>query len=140
MEKVSVEKVLEFLREQRNIEVKGYEGEYALVDKVHGIVKGTFEKSELADLRRRRPRKRCSQRLLQLVTSLAERLLRNRVPFKVVFGAGDVTIRFDLDHYLRLEEGTTRVVGFGSLDEPPLNLVKDLLEKYGTVKFLRPVR
>jgi hypothetical protein len=67
------------------------------------------------------------------------RLVENRVKFKVVFGPREVVIRFDLDHYIRLSHKDVRVVGFSSRSDGYLGLIADILERYGSLVFLKRV-
>ncbi len=139
MERLKPGDVLKKVEQCENFEVKGYEGELVLIDSVHGIRKGIGEE-ELKLARRHRGRRRISKAQLDLVVKIVERLINSRRNFKVVFGTNDVVIRFDIDHYIHVYPGEIKVIGFENLEQEPLNLIKDVLTGYGTVKILRPVR
>ncbi len=58
----------------------------------------------------------------------------------MVFGSKEATIRFD-QGYIRLTEEDARIAGFKSENDfPPLPLIKDELNKYGKVLFLKPLK
>ncbi len=54
-------------------------------------------------------------------------------------GKDDSTIRFDLDHYVHLYPDKCLVLGFRSLDERPVSLIRDCLD-YPNIKVLSPLR
>ncbi|PCN50145.1 hypothetical protein B6U99_06070 [Candidatus Geothermarchaeota archaeon ex4572_27] len=124
------------LEQNKGFEVS-YEGGEVRVGEVRGVSKA---KVKLGELRRYAGRKVIGGELREVAFSLAERLIEARVPFKVVIGSGEFTLRFDLDHYVRVHGGGSVVVGFNSRDEGPLRLIYDVLEGYGPVKLLAPVR
>ena len=124
-----------------NFEVVDYQGDYILVDDVKGIVKIKDEetKKELSELRKRSPRGKPTPKQLSVTADAVRRLVENRVKFKVVFGPREVVIRFDLDHYIRLSHKDVRVVGFSSRSDGYLGLIADILERYGSLVFLKRV-
>ncbi|MFP3266020.1 MAG: hypothetical protein RXQ56_00935 [Thermoproteus sp.] len=138
MERISLSALVERIKAGENLEVGGYEGEYALVDRVRGIVKGDISAEELSDLKKRRPRGGPAKKQLEAAGEIARRLAENKIVFKVVFGPREATIRVGRG-FIRLVDGV-RIAGFSSLDEEPLPLVIDVLEKYGDVKLLKPLK
>jgi len=124
-----------------NFEVVDYQGDYILVDDVKGIVKIKDEetKKELSELRKRSPKGKPTLKQLSVTADAVRRLVENRVKFKVVFGPREVIIRFDLDHYIRLSDKDVRVVGFSSRSDGYLGLIADILERYGSLVFLKRV-
>ncbi|MGC8582335.1 MAG: hypothetical protein ACP5I3_03950 [Thermoproteus sp.] len=138
MEKIPLSALVERIKAGENLEVSGYEGEYAVVDKVRGIVKGDISADELADLKKRKPRGGPTKKQLETAGEVARRLAENRLAFKVVFGPREATIRVGKG-FIRLVDGV-KIAGFSSLDEAPLPLVMDILEKYGEVKLLKPLK
>lgn len=140
MSTVSIEDILKKIENLENFEVIEYREDGIVVDKVKGIVKGEFSKEDLSELRKRKPRGKPTKEQVELTKEIARRLVNSKVKFKVIFGSKEVTIRFDLDHYLRITDEGTRIVGYNSIDEHPINQIRDLLEKYGEVKILRPVK
>ncbi|MCI4465437.1 MAG: hypothetical protein JHC22_06590 [Thermoproteus sp.] len=138
MERISLSALVERIKAGENLEVGGYEGEHALVDRVKGIVKGDISAEELSDLKRRRPRGGPAKKQLEAAGEIARRLAENRITFKVVFGPREATIRVGRG-FIRLVDGV-RIAGFSSLDEEPLPLIMDVLEKYGDVKLLKPLK
>ncbi len=138
MERISLSALVERIKAGENLEVGGYEGEYALVDRVRGIVKGDISAEELSDLKKRRPRGGPAKKQLEAAGEIARRLAENKITFKVVFGPREATIRVGRG-FIRLVDGV-RIAGFSSLDEEPLPLIIDVLEKYGDVKLLKPLK
>ncbi|MFP3198846.1 MAG: hypothetical protein RXR06_03100 [Thermoproteus sp.] len=138
MERISLSALVERIKAGENLEVGGYEGGYALVDRVRGIVKGDISAEELSDLKKRRPRGGPAKKQLEAAGEIARRLAENKIAFKVVFGPREATIRVGRG-FIRLVDGV-RIAGFSSLDEEPLPLVIDVLEKYGDVKLLKPLK
>lgn len=138
MEKVEIERLVERIKAGENLEVQGYEGDYALVDKVKGIVKGEISSEELSDLRKRKPRGGPTKEQLEIAGNIARVLAQNKTPFKVIFGPKEVTIRVGKG-FIRLTTDV-RIAGFSSPHEHPLPLIMGLLGQYGDVKFLKPLK
>ncbi|MEL9990911.1 MAG: hypothetical protein QXP98_10085 [Thermoproteus sp.] len=138
MEKIDVSTLVERIKSGENLEVGGYEGDYVLVDKVKGIVKGEISGEELSDLKKRRPRGGPTKKQLETAGEIARRLAENKITFKVIFGPKEATIRVGRG-FVRLVEDV-RIAGFSSLDEQPLPLILDVLKKYGEVKLLKPLK
>ncbi|MEZ0249231.1 MAG: hypothetical protein ABWJ97_08135 [Thermoproteus sp.] len=138
MEKVDISTLVDRIKSGENLEVGGYEGEYALVGRVRGIVKGEISNEELSDLRKRRPRGGPTKKQLETAGEVARRLAENKIAFKVIFGPREATIRVGRG-FVRLVEDV-KIAGFSSLDEQPLPLILDVLKKYGEVKLLRPLK
>ncbi|MFB6490264.1 MAG: hypothetical protein TU35_003280 [Thermoproteus sp. AZ2] len=139
MDKLDINALVDRLRAGENLEVKGYEGDLILVDKVKGIVKGEVAREELSELKKRRPRGGPTKKQLETVAEAARVLAENKLLFKVVFGPKEATIRLEKG-FIRLTEEDVRVAGFSSLEETPLPLIMPALRKYGEVKLLRPLR
>lgn len=138
MEKVAISTLVERIKAGESLEVGGYEGEYALVDKVKGIVKGDISPEELSEFKKRRPRGGPTKKQLETAGELAERLAENKIAFKIIFGPKEATIRVGKG-FIRLVEDV-RIAGFSSLEENPLPLLLDALRKYGEIKLLRPLK
>ncbi|RLF10693.1 MAG: hypothetical protein DRJ69_02775 [Thermoprotei archaeon] len=120
---------------------KGFEVSYDQSEVRVGEVEGLSKvKVKLGGLRKYAGRKAIRKELREVALSLAERLVEAKVPFKLMIGSGEFTLRFDLDHYVRVHGGGSSVVGFRDLSEPPMVLIADLLKKHGPVKFLSPVK
>ncbi len=127
--------VIEALENARSFEVR-FEGDQVVVEGVKGIIKGAVSRKDVKGVRvsRRKP----SKKQLEFIKRAAERLLEDKRSFKVVFRSNEVELRFDLDHYVQLYPDRCSVMGFRSLDEPPLDLIYDLLQSYGPVKLYTP--
>jgi len=130
------ETIKSLLDQNKGFEVS-YEGSEVRISEVKGVSKA---KVKLGDLRKYAGRKVIRKELREVAFSLAERLVEAKVPFKVVIGSGEFTLRFDLDHYVRVHGEGSVAVGFSSKDEKPLNLIYGLLEDHGPVRLLTPVK
>lgn len=139
MEKLSPQEVVARLRSGENLEVLGYEGDFVLVDKVKGVVKGDFSQEELSELKKRKPRGKPTEAQLKLAAEVGKRLVENRRVFKVVFGPKEVTIRSG-GGFIRVVEKEVKLAGYKSLEDDPVALVLDLLKSYGEVKLLKPLK
>ncbi|GGP20404.1 hypothetical protein GCM10007981_08340 [Thermocladium modestius] len=139
-DRIYLEELLGRLDAVNNIEVIGYDQDGAArVTKVKGIIKGELNEKELGELKKRRPRGKPTPKQVKTVKDLASILYNNKVKFKVVFGSKEATIRFD-QGYIRLTEEDARIAGFKSENDFPLPLIKDELNKYGKVLFLKPLK
>ncbi|MCD6409495.1 MAG: hypothetical protein J7L98_04035 [Candidatus Verstraetearchaeota archaeon] len=127
--------VLEALENGRSFEAC-FEDDKLVIEGVRGIVKGSVSRKDVKGVRvsRRKP----SKKQLEVVKQAAERLLEAKRSFKVVFRSNEVELRFDLDHYVQLYPDRCSVMGFHSPDEPPLDLIYDLLQSYGPVRLYVP--
>lgn len=139
MSKAPIDEVILRIRNGENLEVIGYEGDMAVVEKVKGIVKGEFAKEELSELKKRRPRGGPTEEQLELAAEVAKRLAEARKMFKVIFGPKEVTIRTG-GGFIRVSEDAVKLAGYASLNDDPIPLVIDLLREYGEVKLLRPLK
>ena len=138
--------IKDYLAQGRAFEAK-LEGDQFIVSEAKGIAKIAISPEELKGAKIRRAVKRkVLEEHASVITSAAETFLKNRVGFKVTFGSDGSTIRFDLDHYIRLihDKGTKTnsclVVGFNSIDEYPIGLIKERLSIYSNVRVLSPMR
>ncbi len=129
--------VKEYLDKTRAFEVK-FEGDKITVCEAQGISKTSVSKSEMKGARVGGKRK-IPKDQMDVLRNSVERLFRERVNFKVIFGKDDSTIRFDLDHYIHLYPDKCLVLGFRSLDERPVSLIRDCLD-YPNIKVLSPSR
>lgn len=127
--------VLEALENGKSFEAR-FEDDKLVIEGVRGIVKGSVSRKDVKGVRvsRRKP----SKKQLEVVKQAAERLLKAKRSFKVVFRSNEVELRFDLDHYVQLYPDRCSVMGFHSPDEPPLDLIYDLLQSYGPVRLYAP--
>jgi hypothetical protein len=140
--------IKEYLDQGKAFEVK-FEGNQPIVEEAKGITKISISKDELKGAKiRKGSRRKVPKAQKSIITNAAEVFLKNGVSFKVTFGSNESTIRFDLDHYIRLvhnEEDIRSpdgclVVGFNSIDEHPIALIKEYLSIYPNVKVLSPMR
>lgn len=140
VEEVALDEFIRRVRDGENLEVVDYRGDAIVVDSVKGIVKGEVDSEAKREARKRRPRGGPTNRQRELAAKVAEALVKAKVRFKIVYGPREVTIRFSEDKYVRVTEDDSRVVGFGSSSEEPLNLIYGELSNYGKVLFLKPLR
>jgi hypothetical protein len=140
--------IKDYLDQGKAFEVR-FEGDQPVVGEAKGITKVSISKEELKGAKIRKGGKRkVLEDQRSIITSAAEAFLKNRVGFKVIFGSNESTIRLDLDHYIRMvhdkedEKSPDRclVVGFKSIDEYPIALIKERLSIYPNVKMLSPMR
>ncbi|MFN3803781.1 MAG: hypothetical protein ACK4SY_01850 [Pyrobaculum sp.] len=139
MERLTLGEVVARVKNGENIEVVGYEGDLALVDRVRGLVKGDFSQEDLGELKKRKPRGKPTREQLDLAAEIAARLGQARKLFKIIFGPREVTVRAG-GGFIRVAEDSVKVAGYKSLDDDPLPLIIDVLRNYGEVKLLRPLR
>jgi hypothetical protein len=132
------DEILKFVNQGKGFEVL-YEGDQVKVLEAKGVSKTSIDLKEIKGVRKGKP-KPPSAKLRDLVVRLASKLIESRRNFKVTFGQGDFTLRFDLDHYVRVDSTSSNVVGFKGLDEDPLNIIADILEEHGEVKILKPLK
>jgi hypothetical protein len=132
------DEILKFVNQGKGFEVL-CEGDQVRVLEAKGVSKTSINLKEIKGVRRGKP-KPPSAKLRDLVVRLASKLIESKKSFKVTFGQGDFTLRFDLDHYVRVDPTSSSVVGFKSLGEDPLNIIADILEEHGEVKILRPLK
>jgi len=136
VERLGVDSLCERLRNLENLEVVGYEGNKAVVQRFKGIVKDRSLVEELGDLSRRRPRGRPSTRLLEVLCSTINELFARRVKFKVVFMGKDVELRLDEGKFIRLGEGEVKVRA-PSKDDELIKALLPLLQRLGRVSYLK---
>ncbi|MHC1627670.1 MAG: hypothetical protein ACXQTI_02405 [Candidatus Nezhaarchaeales archaeon] len=122
---------------------KGFEVDYkngnVKISEAKGISKGSVNLKEIKGVRKGKV-KPPSAKLRDLIVELSSKLIEAGKKFKVTLGQGDFTLRFDLDHYVRVDSKSSSVVGFKSLDEEPINVIADILEDHGEVKILKPLK
>jgi hypothetical protein len=134
----SWDEILSFVNQGRSFEVL-CEGDQVKVFEVKGVSKTSINLKEIKGVRKGKP-KPPSAKLRDIVMRLVSRLVEAKKSFKVTFGQGDFTLRFDLDHYVRVDSTSSSVVGFKSLGEDPLNIIADILEEHGEVRILKPLK
>jgi hypothetical protein len=135
------------LDQGKPFEVK-YDNGVPAIGEAKGISKVSLSPDEVKNAKIKKVSKRKVMKEQKVfVGSASEIFLKNKVPFKVTFGTDESIIRFDLDHYIRLsrnkEEGGKErciVLGFSSLDEQPVALIKEFLSTYPNVRLLTPKR
>ena len=135
------------LEQGKPFEVR-YENGIPVVSDVKGISKISLSPDEVKNAKIKKTAKRkVAREQKTFLLAASETLLQNRVPFKIIFGTEESTLRFDLDHYIRLSRNKEEkvlekclVLGFNSLDEMPVVLIQDLLSTYPNVKLLIPKR
>lgn len=137
----------DFVELGKPFEVK-FEGGVMSVSEAKGVSKISLSADEVKKAKIKKATKR---KVLKghkdLLANATETLIREKVPFKVTFGTEETVIRFDLDHYIRLfRDKEDRVpdkclvVGFYSLDEKPVALIRECLSIYPSIKLLTPKR
>jgi len=131
------DQVLSMLSQGKGFEIT-CEGGSVKVSEVKGVSKGSVSLKQVKGIRKGRVRPP-SAKLRELIVELASRLVASGKSFKVTLGQGDFTLRFDLDHYVRVDSKSSSVVGFKSLDEDPISLIVDILESHGEVRLLKPL-
>ena len=132
------DEILNFVSQGKGFEVRCECGEIK-ISEAKGISRTSINLREIKGVRKGRG-KPPSAKLRDLVVKLASRLVEAGRSFKVTFGQGDFTLRFDLDHYVRVDSTSSNVVGFKSLDEDPIKIIADILEEHGEVRVLRPLK
>jgi len=132
------DEILNFVSQGKGFEVR-CEGSEIKVSEAKGISRASIDLREIKGVRKGRG-KPPSAKLRNLVVKLASRLVEAGRSFKVTFGQGDFTLRFDLDHYVRVDSTSSNVVGFKSLEEDPIKIIADILEEHGKVRVLRPLK
>ncbi len=139
--------IQDFLELGKPFEVK-FEGGAMSILEAKGVSKISLSADEIKNAKIRKATKRKVLRgHKEFITCSSEILIRDNVPFKVTFGTEETVLRFDLDHYVRLyrdkeEKGSERclVMGFSSLDEAPIALIRECLSVYSDIKLLTPQR
>lgn len=130
--------ILSLLNQGKGFEVHR-EGNIIRVSEAKGISKAFIDMKEIKGVRKGRVRPP-SARMRDLIVKLASRLVEAGKDFKVTLGQGDFTLRFDLDHYVRVDSNSSSVVGFTSLEDETIRLIADLLKEHGEVKVLKPLK
>ena len=132
------DEILNLLNQGKGFEVD-YENGKVKIQEAKGISKGAVSLKEVKGVRKSKI-KPPSAKLKDLIIELASKLIDANKKFKVTLGQGDFTLRFDLDHYIRVDSKSSSVIGFNSLSEEPINLIADILEDHGEVKILKPLK
>lgn len=132
------DEVLNFVNQGRGFEVR-CEGGDVKVSEAKGVSKASISLKEIRGVKKGRI-KSPSSKIKNLVMRLASRLVEAKRNFKVTFGQGDFVLRFDLDHYIRVDSSSSSVVGFKSLEEDPVSIIADILKEHGEVRILRPLK
>ncbi len=139
--------IKDFIDQGKPFEVK-FDGGVMSVSDAKGVSKIALSADEMKNAKIRKAKTRKVIRAHRdLLANATEILVREKVPFKVTFGTEETVIRFDLDHYVRLfRDKEDRVpdkclvVGFYSLDEKPVALIRECLSIYPNIKLLTPRR
>ncbi len=141
MENQALAEVSNWLNEGRPFEVR-FEGGSVAVSEVKGIVKIELKKGETKGLGvgKKKAGRKVPKEQKAFILSAAERFLAAKVPFKVTFGPKESTLRFDLDRYIHIYPDRCSVVGFTSLNEAPIALIKEQLASIPNVRLLAPQR
>jgi len=132
--------IAEMIRECRSVTVDYTADGRPQISPYRGIRKGTIEEKEIRKVVRRRRRKKLPKRLIDLCLKIARRLMDEKIKFNMIFGREEVTISFDLDHFVRLYKDRILIAGFNNLNERPISLIYEFLKEYGEVKILRPLK
>jgi len=131
------EEILNFISQGKGFEVR-CEGGEVKVSEAKGISKASISLKEIKGVKKGKAK--LPVKLRDLVVRLALRLVEAGKSFKVTFGQGDFILRFDLDHYVRVDSTSSSVVGFKSLEEDPINIIADILKEHSEVRILRPLK
>ncbi len=133
------ESLSQFISERRNFEVK-YTPEGAPVITEYRPPSRASMPKEIRKLVRRRTRRRIPRSVLLTLEEACKLLINKRTSFRVIFGANDVIIYLDLDHFIHIYPNKISIAGYNSLKEEPLASLRQVLEKHAPVKLLKPVR
>jgi len=125
------------LNESKSLEVT-YENNIPIVKDVKGIVKYKVTKSEVKGIRKRRGK--VKEKTKKVLLQLSEKLVQNKITFKIIIWPKVVELRFDLDRFINIYDKEVKVAGFTSKEEEPLSYIYDILESYGKVVFLKPLK
>ncbi|MBC7120195.1 MAG: hypothetical protein H5T33_01245 [Candidatus Methanosuratus sp.] len=126
-----------FLDQGKPFEV-GFEGGSVRVSEVKGVVKISLSKEEKKGIRMGKPARKIPSDQKEFVMNSAGILVPEKVPFKVTFGPKETTFRFDLDRYVHIYPDRCAVVGFRSLDDHPISLIKELVSGFRNLKIYAP--
>jgi len=139
MREITLEELMSIIDSGRNFQVLDYSQGSILIDDVRGIVRLSEGevKEELSVIKKRGLRGKPTKEQIEVTKRVVMKLVENGIKFKVVFGPKEVTIRFDLDHYIRLTDEDVRVVGFKDKSEGVLGTIAHILEEYGRLRILR---
>lgn len=137
----------DFIEQGKPFEVK-FEGGAMSISEAKGFSKMKLSADEMKNAKIRKAAKRKVIRAHKdFLGSALDILVNEKVPFKVTFGTEETVLRFDLDHYVRLfRDKEDRVpdkclvVGFNSLDERPVALIRGCLSFFPSIKLLAPKR
>ncbi|MCS7139162.1 MAG: hypothetical protein N3F04_01985 [Candidatus Nezhaarchaeota archaeon] len=132
------DEIASLLDRGKGFEVVYEDGRIRILE-VKGVSKGTVSPKEIKGVRKARV-KPPPPKLKNLIIELSEELIKVGKKFKVTLGQGDFILRFDLDHYVRVDLVSSSVVGFENLNEEPIRIVADLLKSHGEVRILKPLR
>jgi len=136
------DEIEKYLNECKSFEVKYDDNGNPLITDYRGISKGTIDKDKSVSkiLRRRRRRRRVPKKIVEIVRLISFKLLSEKIKHRVIFGNKDVMIYLDFDHFIHIYPDKITIAGFNSLEEAPLIYLREILENYGPVKLLRPLR
>jgi hypothetical protein len=126
-----------FLDQGKPFEVR-FEGDEVCVSEAKGVVKISLSKEETKGIRVRKSARKIPSAQKEFVMNSASILIPKKVPFKVTFGPKETTFRFDLDRYIHIYPDKCAVVGFRSLEEHPVSLVRALLSAFPNLKVYAP--
>ncbi|MEM0217194.1 MAG: hypothetical protein QXM73_00370 [Candidatus Nezhaarchaeales archaeon] len=133
------EEILSFLDQGKGFEVI-CEGGEVKVSEAKGIPsKAPIDLKGIKGVRKSKV-KPPSAKLRDLIIKLTSRLIEAGKNFKVTLGQGDFILRFDLDHYIRVDAKSSSIVGFNSLEDETIKIVADLLREHGEVRILKPLK
>lgn len=120
------EEIINAMKEGRSVVVSYNEAGEPVIEPYRGISKARLGKGELKGVRKRKPK--APANVVKTAGRIAEKLIENRIPFRVIVGRGEVEVRFTLDQYIKLtKDGEAKLVGFRSEEDHPINLIKEEL-------------
>jgi hypothetical protein len=137
----ALDEVSAWLNEGKAFEVK-FDGDTPTLTEAKGIVKIELKKGETKGLGmgKKKAGRKVPKPQKEFVLKASELLLAAKKSYKVTFGPKETTLRFDLDHYVHIYPDRASVVGFSSLNDPPIALIKELFASIPNVKLLAPMR
>ncbi|MCC6013263.1 MAG: hypothetical protein LM593_02745 [Candidatus Verstraetearchaeota archaeon] len=128
------------LNEGKGFEIN-FKGEIPNISDIKGISK--ISKEEIIDNIKgikKIKKKKILEEHKNFIIDISKVLIKNKIPFKVTIFPNEVILRFDLDHYIHLYPDKFVIIGFNSLNEFPISLIKSYFPKDKEVKILHQVR
>ncbi len=128
----------EYLKNKVSFVVKYSESGEPIVEKYKGIRKISDKEVKKA-IRTVRGGRRIPRKILEVLPEIVNKLVENKVPFKVLFGRNEITLSFSRTSFIRLYRDKVYVAGFKNLEEIPLSYIADIIKKVGKIYMLKPL-